>query len=288
MKGPIAVRAWGRKSAYLLFAVFTAGLALLETLQAAAQGRGDTPSLVVAPVVRLEAGRESALSIEIAPAGVAPPKALVLIRGLPKTMTLSQGRLFDSGLWSVPAAEVSRLRIALPAGARGRSDLSVSLVAMDGTVLSDVRSSLVVIVDAKAAARAAAAPSGTINTAAPPGIVEPAASPERPPSAASGSGQRLTPEMTAQLTLLMKRGDEHLRSGDVVGARLLYRHAAEGGLAAAAFALAGSYDEQVLASIRLMGGIQPDRQEARFWYERARELGSREAQDRLQRLGLRD
>lgn len=275
-----------RRVAFLLVAAFAAFLSPLGRNDAGAQSRADSASLVVAPVLRLEAGRESTLSIEIAPAGVAPPRALVLIRGLPKTVALSTGRLFDSGLWSIPAAEVNRLKVALPPEARGRNDLSISLVAMDGTVLSEVRSSLVVIAEARAAPPVAVPPSGTINTAAPPDITRPSASPARLPLAPSDQ-QQLTPEASTRLTGLMKKGDESLRAGDVVSARLIYRHAAEGGLAAAAFALAGTYDERVLARIRLMGGAQPDLEEARFWYERARELGSTEAQERLQRLGSR-
>jgi TPR repeat protein len=48
----------------------------------------------------------------------------------------------------------------------------------------------------------------------------------------------------------------------------------------AAFALAETYDPLVLAK----GGVPPDVVVARAWYEKARDLGSTTASERLERL----
>ena len=67
-------------------------------------------------------------------------------------------------------------------------------------------------------------------------------------------------------------------------ARQYFQRAAEAGLAAGALRLAATYDPAELSRIQAQG-VVPDRAEARKWYERARELGAPEAEERLARLG---
>ena len=71
-----------------------------------------------------------------------------------------------------------------------------------------------------------------------------------------------------------------------MSARLLFRRAAEKGYAVAAIRLAATYDPVELSRLALEG-IAADQAEARKWYERASELGSPEADERLARLGAR-
>jgi TPR repeat protein len=52
----------------------------------------------------------------------------------------------------------------------------------------------------------------------------------------------------------------------------MFERAAEAGEAAAAFALAETYDPVALRRLRLRGGIAPDVALARRWYETARDL----------------
>jgi TPR repeat protein len=65
---------------------------------------------------------------------------------------------------------------------------------------------------------------------------------------------------------------------------MMFQRAAEAGDAAAAFALAETYDPVVLRALRLRGGIAPNVALARSWYEKARDLGSDTAPDRIVRL----
>ncbi len=83
---------------------------------------------------------------------------------------------------------------------------------------------------------------------------------------------------------LVKRGDEQLTEGGVAQARLLYERAAEAGLAQGAMSLAATYDAAELGRLDVRG-LQPDRAMAQRWYERARQLGATEAEQRLRRLG---
>jgi TPR repeat protein len=88
----------------------------------------------------------------------------------------------------------------------------------------------------------------------------------------------------AEIAALMKSGAERMANGDIVGARLVYQRAAEEGEAIAAFALAETYDPLVLRKSRSGRGITPDVALAQSWYEKAKELGSTAAPERLEKL----
>jgi TPR repeat protein len=83
---------------------------------------------------------------------------------------------------------------------------------------------------------------------------------------------------------LMEKGNEQLEGGNVSAARLFYEYAADAGLAEAAMALAGTFDASELEKLNVRG-IKPDATEARRWYERARQLGAVDADNRVRRLG---
>jgi hypothetical protein len=247
---------------------------------AVAQGRGEALSLAVPPAFQVAPGGDAPLAIEISPAAALPRRAILLIRGLPATTSLSEGRLFESGVWGVPATDAVRLTISTAPGARGRNELSIALVTIDGALLAEARTALVIREGAAAAVTGSVDTNDrTLNTAAPARDI-PA------PQNITGA-KRLSPEQTLQLQAMMRKGDEQMSVGNVSAARLLYRHAAESGLAAAAMALAASYDAEELRKLRVMGGVQPDPKQAQAWYEKARELGAEGARERLQRLGAR-
>lgn len=110
-----------------------------------------------------------------------------------------------------------------------------------------------------------------------PGSAPPASSP--PPGAAPAK-----PALSAQeIADLIERGRFLFESGDVAAARLFFRRAASAGDAAAALAMGATYDPDVLAK-RFVRGIGADLEEARTWYEKARELGSPEGPRRLETL----
>ena len=108
----------------------------------------------------------------------------------------------------------------------------------------------------------------------PPQTVSPTIAP-RPPVAA---------EDASVIAAKMKIGVELMTYGEVTAARTMFQRVAEAGEAAGAFALAETYDPLVLGGLRLRERIMPDAALARTWYERARDLGSPEARDRISRL----
>ena len=78
-------------------------------------------------------------------------------------------------------------------------------------------------------------------------------------------------------------GRTFLIIGDVTAARLAFRRAAESGDAQAALALGGTFDPLVLKSLGAVG-VAADPDTARSWYQKAAELGSRDAPQRLNQL----
>jgi hypothetical protein len=211
-------------------------------------------NIVVAGSLRIQPAVQVALPIQIVPLEAVLPGSFVRLRGLPPTAALSDGHSIAPGAWAIPVGALPRLKILLPEDAPARSEVFITLVSPDGSVLAEARSTLVVT---------AGAATGQ---------------PQQPPSEA-----QLSPEAHERALRLVKKGNEQLAEGGIAQARLLYERAAAAGLALGAMAMAATYDAVELERLGVRG-LKPDPEEARKWYERARQLGAVEAEDRLRRL----
>jgi len=87
------------------------------------------------------------------------------------------------------------------------------------------------------------------------------------------------------IELLIGRSEKLISQGYLEAARMLLLPAAEAGEARATLALGATYDPVMLAILRVRG-LAADVSLARYWYEQASELGSREAERRLQLLSV--
>jgi TPR repeat protein len=102
------------------------------------------------------------------------------------------------------------------------------------------------------------------------------------PDAAPGAKTALanaSPEARPPATdtaALVSRGDTLFGLRDIVSARLFYERAANAGNGQAAIRLGETFDPSFLARAGL-NGVRGDPAVAVLWYQRARELGSREA-----------
>jgi hypothetical protein len=258
------------------------------TFDRAAAQSAPQPTISMPTTIAAEAASQAPLFIRVNPPDAIPRRSFIRLRGLPSMAALSEGHSIAPGAWAVPLAALPNLKITLPAGASGRSEFVVTLVAIDGAVLAAAKSTLVINPGRQEPptdpARSAGAPpsaSATIMRAgAPPQGPQPA---ERS-TAPTITVQKMAPEDRDRAVRLVRKGDEHLSEGNIAAARLLYERAAEAGLAEGAMALAGTYDAAELARLNVRG-IAPSAKEARRWYERARELGAAGAAAQLQRLG---
>jgi hypothetical protein len=266
------------------FAVLVASVFLGAPCAGAARAEPG-PAAIVAPAEwRIAAGAEVPVGIEVRTGPATPSQLMLLIRGLPETIALSHGRLFESGVWALRIADLPTLKIVTRRDALGSSELFLSLVGVDGTVLSQARATLTISAQVAqgepkpAKARPTAAPLAPETTGSTSNL-----SLSLPPLAA----QPASPEAKTEAVQLVTRGDENLKTGKIVAARKFYERAAELGSAQGALALARTYDPQELAKIAVIGGIGPDLELARIWYERARDMGLAEAADGLQRISNR-
>ncbi len=284
---------------------------------------GSAPRLQVPSVIIGAPASETSLGISLVTDGALPSNSYVRIRGLNPQMALTAGHVIAPGAWAVPVAALTDLRLIIPAGAAGKSDVGIALVAIDGGVIAEARSAVVVAGAALGSlvapqtgsptagppSRAAGAgeatrppvaaplpPQSTERTAGPaapavaalPPVAPPATS--RPPAArrdAPSSLPAISPAARSRAEGHLNRGRSLLQSGDIASARLFFRRAADAGLAEAALAMGDTFDPVELDRLRAVG-VQPDPAEARLWYEKARTLGAGTPADRrLERLGRR-
>jgi hypothetical protein len=125
-------------------------------------------------------------------------------------------------------------------------------------------------------------PAAGLQRPAAPGPAGPSSSASSP-SAPTPSGPSAAGPGREEVATLIARGQTYFANGDVVSARLVFRRAAEAGDAQAALALGGTYDPLVLKSLGVIG-VVADAAQARSWYHKAAELGSREAPQRIDQL----
>jgi hypothetical protein len=246
------------------------------------------------------------LPIRIGPPEAVPKNAFVRIRGIPMRVTLSEGYQVAAGVWALPLNGLAALSLILPKEASGRSDLQISLLSIDGVILAEAKTSLLIaqINIGPEVAQAPAADAGPKPLApiAPPvlagrpntvvrgdlsaglaaRVVEPPR-PAAPPILPPARPPPLSDEQRLRFERLVDQGDKVLALGNVAASRQFYLRAAEAGYAVAATRLARTYDPIELARLAVRG-LAGDEAEARRWYQRASELGDAVATEALARL----
>jgi hypothetical protein len=227
-------------------------------------GSADMLHIALAPTLAMRPGSQAPLHIRIISPDDPPKNSIVRVRGLPPTISLSEGYATAPGAWDVPLNGVQNLRMNVPAGISGRVEVTVSLVNDEGMLLAEAKSMLTIDPPSVAATTPQERP---LSSQIPAQKTEPVISP-----ADREAGERF-----------LSRGEHELESGNIAGARQFLQRAAQIGLARGALLLAGTYDPSELARWHVQG-VQPNLTEARKWYERALELGAPEAKEHLARL----
>ncbi|HWE19277.1 MAG TPA: hypothetical protein VG758_19185 [Hyphomicrobiaceae bacterium] len=170
---------------------------------------------------------------------------------------LSDGHSIAPGAWAIPISALPGLKITLPEASVGRSEISVMLVSIDGLVLAEARSAMMVV----AAPPASDTPGNLATGSLLPADTSVHQPPDRTERSAPSSAPLLTVEEREGALRLVRKGDERLAEGAIAHARLLYERAADAGLALGAMAMAATYDA---AEIDRLGvtGLKPDRETA--------------------------
>ena len=253
------------------------------------------PRINIGKVVLVEPASETPMPIQVGPIDAIPRNSFVRIRGVPAAAILSEGHSIAPGAWAVPLSVLPNLRISIPVGVSGKSDITIALVQIDGTVLAEAQAALVVAAAELIAPTQPVAPRerSVASIGRPPPPLEaappPAPNPPSPPPSARPAPPAepppLSDEQKRALSFIV-RGRAQAQQGNIAAARLFYQRAADAELAEGALALAGTYDPAELAQMGV-AGVQPDIALARRWYEKARDLGAREAEERLRQLSAR-
>jgi hypothetical protein len=222
--------------------------------------------------LELEPGSAGALPIEIDQIGGLTRPAMILIRGLPSTVSLDGARLFPSGVWVIKPAALKQMRVRTTSATIERVTVGISLVGLDGSVLGSAATQLIVGPTQKG-------PQSHIATSK-----EDDGDVRNMLSATNPRADQTEALSDDENAALLEQATGMLKSGDFEAARLIYVELAAHGSGRAAFLLAQTYDPKVLQA-HFFVGMQPDSAKARHWYFRAAELGDREAKHHLSIVG---
>jgi hypothetical protein len=223
------------------------------------------PAIIVNPECWVRAGSSVPLAMRITKVEALPAQSVVLIRGLPSEIRLSDGKAFQSGVWVVPTNRIAQLMADIPANSMGRSEIGIAVATLDGTYLTETRMTLIIV-----------PPSSAVADVSPPGDAQSMQTAAIPSVQSAVAPSRLTAETRALAVKFMANGDNSMKVSNVLVARQFYQRAAEQGLPEAAKALAATYDPKELAKIKNLVGVQPDPQLAKKWYGIADQLGYQE------------
>ena len=202
--------------------------------------------LLTVAATRLQQADEPArLTISTADAGAG---VVAVIGGLAPGSALSAGTQAGPNTWRLSTEDFNNAVITPPSGFIGIMDLTVELRLADNTAVD--RKKLQLEWSGQGAA-------------------------------ASAKSRQLDAN---DIALMRKNGAEFMANGNIVAARMMFQPAAEAGDSAAAFALAETYDPLVLRKLGAKGGVTADVALAHSWYEKAKDLGSTVAPERLERL----
>jgi len=203
-----------------------------------------TPRLVIESA---DAGNEDEIGLGVKIQGPIEG-VLAIVNGIAAGTTLTRGQPWGETGWLVPAAELGATKLRPPAGFSGEMQYTVSLKMPDAKIAD--RQTLRLQWSATSSNR---------------------------------DNDGLRKLETDEIATLLKRGQTLFENGDIAGAQLLLQRAAEAGDPVAAMAMASTYDPVVLQDLGVRG-FSADVGKARYWYEKAREFGSKEAPRRLESL----
>jgi hypothetical protein len=253
-----------------------------------AQGTKAVPAITVPAIVLIEPMVETSFPIQVGPIESLPRNCFVRVKGLPTQAVFSDGHVVSPGTWALPIAGLDELKLTVPLATQGRTELQLTLMAIDGTMLADSKVTLAVTAGALSAPGVAAAPPAarqpsSASLGPPTGDLAPQPSPPL-----QRVGPAPPPTMKAEdrerAVMFLARAKSILQAGDVASARQLFQRAADAGLGEAAIAMGSTYDPVELDRLGVRG-LKGDPEAARKWYERARVLGAPGAEERLRRVG---
>jgi hypothetical protein len=247
------------------------------------------------------------------------PGASVTIDRMPAGSRLTSGKRMSASEWRVPAELIPDTSVIPPADFAGEMNLSATLRNSDGAALvssfvrltwgntappqdavaastdAPIEPSVVLAVAPQrqqSMTPQAVAPQATTQQAMapqavapqPPQAMAPSVAPIQTISSSTQAGEEPALDLPPnEIAYFVRRAQELMASGDFQAARLLLIRAARAHHARAALLLAKSYDPSGSPQSSA-GDSGPDLNQARNWYQKARDWGSPDAQRQLDAL----
>ena len=206
------------------------------------------------------------------------PSGFVVMRDLPNWAKLNKGR-FVNGPWIIGLNDLDGLEMTIPEDKAGTFSFVVEFVSStDKDPI--VRTVSAIIAPAEKAEQIVEQESEEAVVA---NLPKQDDEKDQIKSPAGQSNQNTLIIDEALEEKWLERGTRLLRSGDVSAARLAFSHLAEQGSGRGALAMAMTFDPNQ-PSARVVVGIKPDSERAKFWYERALSLGNEAAREPLRLL----
>lgn len=221
------------------------------------------------------AGQQTPVPIQLTAPRAELRGATVEFFGLDDTMSLSAGTR-QADHWVVSMNDLPSLTLAAPKGRSADLSLFVALVHGDGKRVVQ----RIVTVAFKPDGAAPPGASGTVTAALPPAASDVGVG-ESIGRVAPGVGLSGITEQEEKT--LLGSGLTLMRQGHVSAARLVFEELFKANSAIGTFALAQTYDPVFLRQ-PMISAIKPDMAEARRLYEKAAQLGNRDAANRLAEL----
>jgi hypothetical protein len=251
--------------------------------------------LIIASTIVAQPSSQVPVQVRIDPFDETPRGGILHFRGLTSGISLSEGNAVAGGAWIVPLARISNLKVFVAPDVSGRRDISISLVGLDETILAEVRTTLIIGPDPGRVAEASSPSSITKPVSYPteheqflkgsveqprPVSVEASSLPSQSPVVAATP---LIDPNKAHIDGLLVEAAQCIEMGDVNAARELLVGADDGRQGAILFALAETYDPNMLAAWGTRD-VAADAVKARALYQKAIGLGVAQAQNRLDAL----
>lgn len=238
-----------RKKTFTLARILVGSIAVIAAAGVAALFSSDATRAIIV-------NAKASLAATLNQAGGTPPQAAALRTRLANSVQVATlGVQPTATLPSQPQATATSGQVpAAVAAAPSRQEISAAMKTAH-QIQADIRQ--------PAPAPVAAAPAAVA-----------------PPPAPAPHVEKIDP---GTLAGMMSRAKSLMAIGDITSARLLLQRAAEAQDADAAFMLGQTYDPAVLGSQDIRS-ITPDPAIARKWYQKAAQLGSADAQQRLAQM----
>jgi hypothetical protein len=241
---------------------------LMLTQARAQPGNQEIGKLVVNPPAPQRMGEAVPLGVSVLNSGFVD---ILAVRGLVRGTTLSAGHQMGPDKWFLFATDVDDVVVQPPPQFVGAMDITVELRVADTVVDSQLLRFEWMGPGSPETKLQAIDKTGSVNAGLPGGKPK------------NEEIHKLTSE---EIAALLKRGNDLIASGDLAAARLVLLRVAEAGDAGGAFALARTYDPKTLEKLQVHG-LSPDLAKARYWYEKAKDLGSQDALRSLEILASR-